>query len=48
MSDLFNGQKSRSKNPLYPKAPLRWVFMDIIPVSSPKHLTSDTNFITLF
>ena len=37
-------KKSRSKIPLKPKAPFKWVFMDIIPSTAPKRLTSDTNF----
>ena len=37
-------RKDRSKNPLKPKAPFKWVFMDIIPSTAPKILTSDTNF----
>ena len=37
-------KKARSKNPLKPKAPFRWVFMGIIPSTSPKSLTSDTTF----
>ena len=37
-------KKSRSKIPLNPKAPFKWVFMDIIPSTSPKSLTSDTTF----
>ena len=35
-------KKARSKNPLNPKAPFKWVFMDIIPSTAPKSLTSDT------
>ena len=35
-------KKARSKIPLKPKAPLKWVFMDIVPSTSPKSLTSDT------
>ena len=30
-------KKARFKNPLKPKAPFKWVFMDIIPETSPKH-----------
>ena len=30
--------------PLMPKAPFKWVFMDIIPSTAPKSLTSDTDF----
>ena len=35
-------KKARSKIPLNPKAPFKWVFMDIIPSTAPKSLTSDT------
>ena len=41
--NLFNEKKARSKNPLNPKAPFKWVFMVIIPSAAPKSLTSDTN-----
>ena len=37
-------KKARSKIPLKPKAPFRWVFMDIIPSTAPKRLTIDTHF----
>ena len=37
-------KKARSKTPLKPKAPFKWVFMDIIPSTAPKSLTSDTTF----
>ena len=37
-------KKARSKVPLKPKAPFKWVFMDIISSTSPKSLTNDTNF----
>ena len=37
-------KKARSKNPLKPKAPFQWVFMDIIPATAPKSLTNETNF----
>ena len=37
-------KKARSKIPLNPKAPFKWVFMDIIPSTAPKILTSDTTF----
>ena len=40
--NLFNEKKARSKNPLNPKAPFKWVFMIIIPSAAPKSLTSDT------
>ena len=37
-------KKARSKIPLKPKAPFKWVFMDIISSTAPKILTSDTMF----
>ena len=37
-------KKSRSKIPLKPKAPFKWVFIDIIPSTAPKSLTSDATF----
>ena len=37
-------KKARSKVPLKPKSPFKWVFMDVIPATSPKSLTNDTNF----
>ena len=37
-------KKARSKNPLNPKAPFKWIFMDIFPSKAPKSLTSDTTF----
>ena len=37
-------KKAGSNNPLKPKAPLKWVFFDIIPSTSPMFLTSDTTF----
>ena len=37
-------EKSRSKNPLKPKAPLKWVLIDITPSTAPKRFTSDTTF----
>ena len=37
-------KKARSRIPLKPKAPFKWVFMDIIPSTAPKSLTSDTTF----
>ena len=37
-------KKARSKIPLKPKAPFKWVFMDIIPSTAAKSLTSDTTF----
>ena len=44
MQNFFNEKKARSKVPLKPKAPFKWVFMDVIPSTSPKSLTNDTNF----
>ena len=35
-------KKARSKNPIKPKSPFKWVFMDIIPSTAPKQITSDT------
>ena len=35
-------KKARSKIPLKPKTPFKWVFMDIIPSTELKSLTSDT------
>ena len=35
-------KKTRSKIPLNPKSPFKWVFMDIVPSTAPKSLTSDT------
>ena len=37
-------KKARYKIPLKPEAPFKWVFMDIIPSTAPKSLTSDTTF----
>ena len=37
-------KKARSKLTLKPKPPFKWVFMDIIPATTPKSLTNDTNF----
>ena len=37
-------KKDGSKISLKPKAPFKWVFMDIVPSTSPKSLTSDTTF----
>ena len=39
-------KKDRSKIPLKPKAPFKWVFMDIILSTAPKSLTTDTIFLT--
>ena len=37
-------KKARSKFPLNPKAPFKWVFLDTVPSIAPKRLTSDTKF----
>ena len=37
-------KKARSKIPIKSKAPFKWVFMDIIPSTAPKSLTSDKTF----
>ena len=37
-------KKARSKIPLEPKAPFKWVFMDIITSTAPISFTSDTKF----
>ena len=37
-------KKARSKNPINPKAPFKWGFMDILSSTVPKRLTSDTTF----
>ena len=37
-------KKARSKIPLKPKAPFKWVFMDKFPSTAPKILTSDRTF----
>ena len=37
-------KKTRSKNPINPKAPFKWIFKDIIPATAPKLLTSETTF----
>ena len=36
-------KKARSKIPLKPKSPFKWVFMNIITSTAPKSLTFDTN-----
>ena len=40
--DFFHVKKARSKNPLKPKAPFKWVLTEIIPSTEPNFLTSDT------
>ena len=35
-------KNTRSKTPLNPKSPFDWVFIDIIPATAPKRLTSNT------
>ena len=37
-------KKASYKIPLNPKAPFKWVFMDIITLTAPKSLTNDTTF----
>ena len=37
-------KKARSKLPLKPKLPFKWVFMNIIPSIAPKSFTNETNF----
>ena len=37
-------KKARSKLPLKPKAPFKWVFLYIIPSTAPKSLPNDTTF----
>ena len=37
-------KKARSKPPLKPKAPFKWVFMEVIPSTAPKSPTNETNF----
>ena len=37
-------KKAISKIPLKPKAPSKWVLIDIIPSTAPKILTTDTTF----
>ena len=44
MSKNSINKKARSKIPLKPKAPFKLVFMDVIPSTVPKSLTSDTTF----
>ena len=44
MPDFFHEIKARSENQLNPKAPFKWGFMDIIPSTAKKLLTSDTIF----
>ena len=37
-------KKAGSKIPIKPKEPIKWIFMDIIPSTAPKSLTSDKTF----
>ena len=37
-------KKASSKDQLKPKAPFKWIFMDIIPATPPKCLTRGTTF----
>ena len=41
-------KKARSKNPLNPKSPFKWVFMDIIPETAPKILQVRLPFLIIF
>ena len=41
-------KKTRSKNTLKPKAPLKWVFNDIILATAPTSLTNETTCIVIF
>ena len=41
-------KKARSKNPLKPNSPFKWVFIDIIPSTAPKSLTSDASVLDIF
>ena len=40
-------KKARYDIPLKPKAPFKWVFMDISPSTAPKSLTNDTTFLII-
>ena len=44
MSDIFNEKKGYTQNTLKPKAPFKWVYMDIIPPKAPEYLTSQSTF----
>ena len=35
-------KRARSKNPLKPKTPFKWVFMNIITETAPKRFTTET------
>ena len=37
-------KKAKSKLPLKPKSPFKWVFMDLISSTAPKSLSNDTTF----
>ena len=41
-------KKARSKIPLKPKSPFRWVFMDMIPSTAPKSFANETIFLIIF
>ena len=44
-------KKAESRNKLKPKVPFKWIFIDIIPETSTKSLTSETtlsNYILIF
>ena len=44
MSDIFNEQKGWIQKYITSIGTFQVVFMDIIPETAPKHLTSETNF----
>ena len=41
-------KNARSNITLKPKAPFKWIFMDIISSTVPKSLTNDTHFLTIY
>ena len=45
MSNIFNEKNGYIQNPLKPEAPFKWDFMDIIPVTAPIFLKSETKFL---
>ena len=44
MPYFFHEKATRSKNTMNPKAPLKWVLMDILPSTASNVLTRDTTF----
>ena len=44
MSDIFDGKKGWIQKSIETKGTFHIGFMDIIPATAPKHLTSETNF----